>query len=181
MSIETNTKKSGKTMSDHFIYEKQIFHLEEAALIFLLVLSLIGIGITDFSPSDGFGYWLVMVLVFAVTAFFIAWRQSKNRPDNFQRLLYDQALHWPTNLLVVGGFFLVEQSGRVLLLILSLATMLDGLRVGWRFNLVGLFLGIAAVVAAYYKSHFLWLELLIAIVIVVISVLWEVWKLKQAK
>ena len=38
------------------ITDKKKFQLEEAVLILLLVLSLVGVGITDFSPADGFGY-----------------------------------------------------------------------------------------------------------------------------
>jgi len=55
---------------------------------------------------------------------------------------------------------------------LSLSTMLDGLRVGWRFSLVGLFLGVAAVVTVY-TPHFLWVELGIAILIVAATIFWE--------
>lgn len=169
------------------ITDKKKFQLEEAVLILLLILSLVGVGITDFSPADGFGYWLVMVAVFAVLAILIGWRQSKYHPEDFKIILREQALHWFTSLLVVGGAFMVEKSGRiqpeeaglVIVLILSLATMLDGLRVGWRFSLVGLFLGVSAVIAAY-TEHFLWIELLIAIGIVVLTILWEVWKAKRA-
>jgi len=47
---------------------------------------------------------------------------------------------------------------------------------------VGLFLGVSAVIAAFAVSrHFLWIELLIAIVIVAMSILWEVWKTKRAQ
>lgn len=165
---------------------KRRFHIEEAILIVLLILSLVGMGITDFSPADGFAYWLIMVLVFAVFAIVIGWLQSKQRADDFKTVLREQAIHWGTSLLVVGGAFLVEKSSRitpedaglVILLILSLATMLDGLRVGWHFSLVGLFLGCSAVIAAY-TEHFLWIELLIAIVIVVLTILWEFWREKR--
>lgn len=175
-------------MSENIINDKKFFHFEEAVLILLLILSLVGIGITDFSPADGFGYWLIMVAVFVICAIFIGWRQSKYHVEDFKIILRKQSLHWFTTLLVVGGAFLVEKSGRlhpedaglVILLILSLATMLDGLRVGWRFSVVGLFLGVSAVIAAF-TQHFLWIELLIAIVIVVMTILWEVWKAKRAQ
>lgn len=162
--------------------QKRRFHIEEALLVLLLILSLVGIGITDFSPADGYGYWIMMVLLFGLSAMIIGWLQSKHRSDDFKIILREQTMHWSASLLVVGGAFLILQSGRIaeaetgliILLILSLSTILDGLRVGWRFSLVGLFLGIAAVIAAY-SPHFLWIELGIAILIVTATVFWELW------
>ena len=56
--------------------------------------------------------------------------------------------------------------------------MLDGLRVGWRFSLVGLFLWVSAIIAAY-TQHFLWIELLIAIIIVSGTMAFEYWLEKK--
>ncbi len=172
---------------DILITEKRRFHIEEAILVLLLILSLVGIGIMDFSPADGYGYWLILVAVFCLFAMLIGWLQSKHRSDDFKLILREQLIHWTSSLLVVGGAFLIHQSGRIaeedagliILLILSLSTILDGLRVGWRFSLVGLFLGVAAVVSVY-TSHFLWIELGIAVLIVAATVLWELWIEKRA-
>jgi len=60
------------------IRHRRQFQLEEGLFILLLGLSLLCIGITNFSPDDGYGYWLGMVLVFAVLAVIISWIQSKN-------------------------------------------------------------------------------------------------------
>ncbi|MCL7421510.1 MAG: hypothetical protein M8364_11460 [Methylobacter sp.] len=173
---------------DNLITPQRRFHFEEAILVLLLILSLVGIGITDFSPADGFGYWIIMVFVFALFAILIGWLQSKHRIDDFKKILREQSLHWLTSLLVVGGAFLVQKSGQispegaglVILLILSLSTILDGLRVGWRFSLVGLFMGTSAVIASY-TEHFLWIEILIAIGIVLLTILWEYWTEKRAQ
>ncbi len=171
---------------DVLINERRKFQIEEAILVLLLILSLVGIGINDYSPADGYGYWIMMVFVFALFAIIIGWLQSKHRTDDFKSILLEQSIHWTTSLLVVAGAFLVQKAegnsdtGLVTLLILSLATVLDGLRVGWRFSLVGVFLGASAVIAAYTK-HFFWIELLIAIFIVMATILWEIWIEKQMK
>jgi hypothetical protein len=170
------------------VAEKKRFHIEEAILVLLLLLSLVGIGIMDFSPADGYGYWLILVVVFCLSAMIIGWLQSKHRSDDFKIILREQSMHWATSMLAVGGAFLIHQSGRIaeedaeliILLILSLSTILDGLRVGWRFSLVGLFLGVAAVVSVY-TPHFLWIELGIAILIVAVTIAWELWTEKRAQ
>jgi hypothetical protein len=172
---------------DYLIPPKRRFHFEEAILVLLLILSLVGIGINDFSPADGLGYWIIMVFVFVLFGILIGWLQSKHNIDDFKKIVREQSIHWLTSLIVVGGAFLVQKSGRidpesaglVILLILSLSTILDGLRVGWRFSLVGLFMGTSAVVAAY-TEHFLWIEILIAISIVLLTILWEYWMEKRA-
>ncbi|MCF6202298.1 MAG: hypothetical protein L3J59_01310 [Methylococcaceae bacterium] len=42
----------------------------------------------------------------------------------------------------------------VILLLLSLATMLDGLRIGWCFSQVGLYLGISSVIRCFLWSYY---------------------------
>lgn len=172
---------------EQFISEKRKFQIEEAILILLLILSLLGIGITDFSPDDGYGYWLLMVIVFGLFAILIAWLQSKQHDvDNFTQILKEQFMHWSTSLLIVGGAFLLQKSGQldeisaslVILLILSLATILDGIRIGWRFSLVGLFLGISAIVVAYFEN-FMLIDALIAIAIIALTIMWEIWITKR--
>lgn len=170
------------------INDDKKFYFEEAILILLLILALVGVGITDFSPSDGFLYWLIMAPVFAVSALLIGWLQSRFNPQNFRRILRAQALHWLAVLMTIIGAFMVEKSGRiqpqdaglVILLMLSLAIMLDGMRVGWRFSLVGLFLGVSAVIAAY-TVHFWWIGLLIALLLVAITILWQIWQTKRGQ
>lgn len=169
------------TNSDEGIMSKKIkFQVEEGILIFLLLLSLLGIGITHFSPADGYWYWIIMIIVFAIFAIAIGWLQSKQNEISFKNLLYEQAFHWGSCMLVVGAMFTLLHSdhltshntGLIILLILSLATFLDGQRVGWRFSLVGLFLGISAILVSHFK-HFMWMEAALVILIVYGTVMWE--------
>ena len=60
----------------------------------------------------------------------------------------------------------------------ELARALDGMRVGWRFRLIGLFLGFSAVIPTY-TEHFFWLEVVIAVVIIVLTLLWEIWSTRK--
>ncbi len=171
-----------------YISEKRKFQVEEAILIFLLILSVAGIAITDYSPDDGYGYWIMMVFVFGIFAITIAWSQSQHLEGEFKEIVKEHSMHWTATLIVVGGAFLLQKSGQltadsaslVILLLLSLATILDGLRIGWRFSLVGVFLGSSAVIGAFYEP-FLWIDIGIAVGIVIFSFLWGGWKTKRAK
>ena len=160
--------------------ENKRHKLEDAILIILLFLSLAGVAITDYSASDGYGYWLIMVFVFAFFAILTAWIQSKHTNREFADIVKHQSMHWLTTLLAVGGGFMLQKSGHlspeaacfVILLLLSLASMLDGLRIGWRFSLVGLYLGTSSVIGAFYTPH-MWIDVVIAIIIVVASLFGE--------
>ena len=175
-------------LKDTEITAKKRFYAEEVILILMLILSLIGVRITDYSPVDGYGYWMIMVFVFAFFAMTIAWRQSRHRVTDFKKILREQSVHWFTSLLVVEGVFSLqktehltqEDTGLVIMMILAQSTILDGLRVGWRFSLVGIFLGVSAIIAAN-THHFFWIELIIAIVIVISTILVEVWQGKRAQ
>ncbi len=172
---------------EQFISNKRKFQVEEAILIFLLFLSVVGISITDFSPDDGYGYWIIMAFVFALFAILIAWLQSKHRPGDFKEIVKHQCLHWATTLLVVGETLLLQKSGHigsessvlVILLLLSLATILDGLRIGWRFSLLGLFLGFSSVIAAFFE-FFLLINIIVAILIIFFTFLAEYLITKRA-
>jgi len=160
--------------------EKRKYGIENAILIFLLFLSLVGVAITDYSADDGYGYWLIMVFVFSFFAILTAWLQSKHTNREFADIVKHQSLHWSSTLLVVGGGFMLQKSGHltpdaacfVILLLLSLASMLDGLRIGWRFSMVGLFLGVSSVIGAFYTAH-MWIDVIFVICIIAVTLFGE--------
>lgn len=158
--------------------------IDEIVLISLLILSLVGMGITHFSPQESFMYWLAMIFVFGIAAMISGGWQAKEKGHVSGHLLKDllvlQSLHWLGALLTVLAIFILLQSGRmssetaglVILLVLGLSTFLDGIRIGWRYSLAGIYLGTAAVLAAVVKN-FLPLLILLSIAMVAGTVYWE--------
>jgi len=164
------------------------FYTEEPILILLIILSLVGVRITDYSPIDGYAYWMIMVFVFAFFSIIIGWLQSRQRITDFKKILREQSIHWFTSLLVVEGVSLLqktdhmtrENAALVIMMDLAQSTILDGLRVGWRFSVVGVFLGVSAIIAAHWQ-HFFWIELFIAILIVAGTIMVQSWLEKRVK
>lgn len=158
--------------------------VDEIVLIVLIVLCLLGVGFTHFAPQESFMYWLVMILVFGIAAMISAWGQAQEkghvRGQLLKDLLFQQSLHWVGSLLTVLGVFVMLQTGRmgsetaglVILLILALATFLDGIRIGWRYSLAGIYLGVTAVVATVVKN-FMPLLIVIGVVVVGATLYWE--------
>ncbi|GAB6067351.1 hypothetical protein JCM13664_06690 [Methylothermus subterraneus] len=153
--------------------------LDEAVLIVLLLLSLGGAAISAFSAQDDYVYWLGMIPLFWLGAILSSWAQAgaDDEAQTFRRLLWIELLHWGGTLAaVIGVFFLryLQLLGDtaavlVMLLILALSAYLNGIRIGWRFSLLGVFLGVTAMLAAYVQQ-FLPLAALLAVALIVFSI-----------
>jgi hypothetical protein len=162
--------------------QKRHFSIEETVFIVMMLLSLLGIVITDFSQHDGYGYWMFMVLVFGILSIFVSWLQAKTRQSDIREIVRIQSLHWLQTLLIVGASSLLNKSGDiseisaslVILLMLALATMLDGMRIGWQFSLLGFFLAACALIVAYVDA-FIWACSALALLVVAATLLWGYW------
>jgi len=145
--------------------------IEEVVFYLIILLSLVGVAITDYAPTQSWAYWLFMVLVLCASAIVIEKTLLQRKDISFSKLLITQLIHWGVTLLAIilsfafvqTGRMTYEGSGLVILLILALATILDGYHVGWRFYLLGIFLGISAILAAYLEE-FIGILLVIAVV-----------------
>ncbi len=175
-----------QTESEEPLPQIRHFGLEQAVFILMLLLSLLGMVITDFSRHDGYGYWLFMVLVFGLLSIFVSWLQSKSGEIDFGNIVKEQVSHWLLTLLVVAAAFLVQKSGQldensaslVILLLLSMATMLDGRRIGWQFTLIGFYLTASAIIIAFVDA-FIWACSGLGATIIIGTFLWNKWVIKH--
>jgi hypothetical protein len=164
--------------------------IEEIILIIMVIFCLAGVAVTDFSPEDAFIYWLVMIFVFGFSAIIAGWNNAKRHYDPagegnaVKALLKVQFFHWLGSFVSViclfsfvqAGHLSQEGAGLMVLLILGLTTYLDGIRIGWRFCLTGIYLVTAAVVANFVKSFMVWLFVLAVLIIVM-----TIWREKRKK
>lgn len=142
---------------------KQHFAIEQGVFLLMMAISLIGIVIFSFSKLDGYAYWLFMVLVFGVLSIFVSKLQSKTKNIDFTDIVKEQGLHWLQTLIVVMISSLLHKSEQlsdvgaslVILLLLALATMLDGMRIGWQFTVLGFFLAFCTLIIAFVESFLL--------------------------
>jgi hypothetical protein len=157
---------------------KRLFGLYEIILIVLILLAIIGIGITDFSPADSHLYWFAMVPVFAGACLILEWSRARGKGQKWTTIVRSQLLLWLGLLLAVRLVYLLlhtgrldnENTGLIILLLLALTTFFAGIHLGWRLFIVGIFLGLA-LIGATYLEEFVWIFLFIAIVVVAIFIL----------
>jgi len=154
-------------------------HRSEIILGLLILLSAVGIGVTDFSPKQGFWYWAAMVPVFGALSIFTALMRERPESATSTLVVRQQILHW---LALLGAVYLVfllvhagrmnnEAAGLMVLIALALTAFLSGVYSDWRFCIVGAVLaGIAA--GAAFVERVLWMLLIPGMVVLVLGALW---------
>jgi len=156
--------------------------------MFLLVLAVIGVGITDYSPADAHRYWLFMIFICAAVAILGTLMQARgeDRRMNLSRL-WVQLLHWGaciaavlmTYALIHNGRLNNADAGLVILMLLSLSVFLDGAHLGRHFYLLGFFLGMMTLLMAYLEE-FIWIILIISVFMTLIAIYWDRYSAQRA-
>ena len=148
-----------------------------AVFILLIVLSLGGVAIMEYSVKYGSYYWLAMAVIFGAASVGMAWHVPV--PEGTSRWYFArrQILHWLT---LVGGILLVfflqrtetmepADSGLMALLMLTLTTILAGVHFQWRMAVLGGMLAVAFV-ASVLVDRFFWVMLVVTVVLVAMDI-----------
>lgn len=149
----------------------------------LVLLALIGVVVTNISPVNAHGFWVLMLVVYACTATYYGRNSASSLDGGLGGFVGKQVIHWGGSLtavlcvyaLVRTGTVNYEQAGTMILLILALATFLAGSHVGWRFYILGAFLALITVIMAYVERY-LWLIVVIVCLILGAVYLWTRYK-----
>jgi hypothetical protein len=123
----------------------------------MIVVATVAVAWTDLRPQSSPLVWRSVALLYTGIAIWRVW--AKGGADRWRRTGI-QLLHWLVFLLAM---FIVEvpvvfdalndiSKGILLLLLLGLATFLDGLYVDWRFCIVGALLGAGVVAVAFFNQ-----------------------------
>ena len=154
--------------------------VEAASLTAALILSIIGIGITDFKPLVSYRYWGAMTLILAMSGIIIGWARQQREGKPVRAMLMTQIVHWAATLGAVGGILVLLLSGRlnyentglVILITLGLSTFLDGYRVSWSFSAIGVMMFITALLGAYVEQY-VWILLIVIICTALVIIILE--------
>jgi len=174
------------TIQDKVLTQPNIFHhpdgwfhrlvVSEAILSLLLALSFIGVAYTDIAGERSLNFWLWMIPIFALASIILEWsRYTRGKIDGFH-FIRQQVLHWTAVFIAIKLIFILIHIGRlpnnaaafVLMTIMSLSTFLAGIYTGWRFIVLGVFIALATIFAAYLEAY-VWILIPIAILIIVVG------------
>jgi hypothetical protein len=169
-----------QTVEDNVTRHWKIY-LEEYIFIGLILLSLVGVFISDFSPIITFWFWLTMIPLFGATAILSAWSHGLESNVSVTRLILTQIIHWggaiialvTTYSLWATGRFTDEHTGYIILLLLALTTFTAGVHAGWRFYIAGIFLFVGGIITTHVREY-IWVLLLVLMVpLAIFGIVWE--------
>jgi hypothetical protein len=131
----------------------------------MLVLALIGMGVTESREDGGWEYWIFLVLIYGLVSVVLAWRRAKRKGESAWRMIHKHVLHWIGALITLKILFLLEKTdimsreavSDVSVIILALSCYLAGVHLQWMFLLLGIFVGIMAITLAYTEQYIIWL------------------------
>ncbi len=145
-------------------------------VLFLVLLGLAGLGLTDFAPEKAEWYWVLMLPVFGLVGM---WMTAGHRKEG-QKLwpaIRTQVYHWLGFLIAIKLMFLLvhtgtldrNASGLVSLILLFLTTFYGGLIYHKLYLLVSALLAVAVVVCSYVEEY-MWILLVSLLVMILILI-----------
>jgi hypothetical protein len=131
----------------------------------LLALALVGMGLTQTAQGGGALYWLILLWIYASYSLLRAWLQAKELHKSIWPEIHLHLFHWLGALVALHIVFVLERhdilardaASDVSLVVLALASYLAGLHFERLFILIGIILGIMAVIGAFAEQYTLWL------------------------
>ena len=140
--------------------------------VFLMIVSIGGVAVMDFSESYAFWYWLATCVIFAATSIGVAWQDSLHSTEERSPQVRRQLVHWSLITIGILMVFLLERmehldprsGGLIALLVLTIGTLLAGVHFFWRMSLLGLLL-LFTFVAAVFAEQFFWIMLVPGVVL----------------
>ena len=183
MKNEQNNIEETLETSERF---KSKYSIERILLAVVFILAMFGVGVTDYAPLQSLNYWGVMTVILAISGLIMGWSKARHLGKPVLQTLRVQIIHWLATGVAVIGIFLLLKAGRlnyegtglVLLIVLGLATFLDGYRLNAFFSFVGILIFILAIAAAYIEEY-LWVLLIVMFILGAAGFIWERYKFKK--
>ncbi len=158
--------------------------------IIMLALAFLGMVVTDIRTVGGWDYWKWMVPVYAILALWLSWYVKRKQQTVSPITIWHEVLHWAG---LICAIFLVSHlvqlgtisrfiAGIFHLILLSLAVFLAGIYIESIFLLIGVILGVFALLTAtlvQYMYVFIIPIIIAAVLVMAISVWISHKKFKQ--
>lgn len=127
----------------------------------MLLLAFLGIAITDVHKTGGWDYWKWMVPVYAILALWLSWYVKRQAQTVSPITVWHELLHWSGLMLAVyiSSFYVHLgtisrfNAGLFDLTLISLGVFLAGIYIEKTFLLIGIVLGLFAMVMAFFIQY----------------------------
>ncbi len=140
----------------------------------LLILSIIGVAFTQIWPTQSHYYWFGLFAVFCVIFVFIDTQRAANTGFSVAMLM-----QWLTTIVALGIVYLMIETGVInhdqaalfSILLLALSVVISGIKLGFRFVLIGLYLFTIVALIAYLEEFIIPL-LILAFIALIVEAFW---------
>lgn len=151
---------------------KKQYHVRTWIFCAMLVLALVGMGLTMSLDHGGWEFWAFLLAFYGGVSVFWAWQRAKQKREPVWRMVRAQVLHWSSVLVIYAILMLFERTeiinrqaaSNVALLVLALACFLAGVHFEWTFLLVGIVLAIMVVALGYVEQYVVWIIMIPVII-----------------
>ena len=143
------------------------WHVVLIVALVMVGLSLVGFALTNYAPDNASWFWVLVLPGFAAIAIWHTWKSVRSDGKTNWPVLRKQIYHWIAFFIAIKIMFVLIYTGNisgrggglVALLLMALTCTLVGVSFDWLFIFVGVLLGIAVLVAAWFQEY-VWLVLL---------------------
>jgi|GEM_PF-2272841 len=149
----------------------------------LLILSIIGVAFTQVWPMQSHYYWFGLFAVFCVIFVFIDTKRADD-PGFSSAML----MQWLTTIVALAIVYLMIETGVInhdqaalfSILLLALSVVLSGIKLGFRFVLIGLYLFTIVALIAYLEEFIVPL-LILAFFALIVEAFWIHKRIKASR
>ena len=153
--------------------------LQFYALCGMLVLALIGMGLSQTLVKGVWWYWLFVVVIYAALGLWRSTRKANKKDQAVRELIGRELGHWVILLAFLALVFLLERqeiidrqaSSDVALLLLALTCCLAGVHFDWLLMVVGIVLTIMVVAMSTLKQYSIALWVIMILVAILAATL----------
>ncbi|TWU45076.1 hypothetical protein Q31b_02470 [Novipirellula aureliae] len=145
--------------------------LQFGVLCGMLVLALIGMGLSQALEQRAWWYWLFVVITYAVLGLWRSIRKAKRAGDGLRNLISRELAHWSVLLVFLGVLAVLERkeiisresSSDFALLLLAFSCCLAGIHFDWLLLIMGVVLTVMLVAMATLEQYtiVLWIVMIV--------------------
>ena len=152
------------TLRQEFFPISRSWKVGSAVAVAMVLLALVGVGLTRASREIAPTYWVCLVPIYAASSIATEWARGRQPGKLAWSEAGRQVLHWLAIAAALGLDFLIRSTGEEsgvaagmnALLLLALGCFLAGIHGEWLFSLVGVLLTVALIILAKAEEY-IWL------------------------
>ncbi len=147
-----------------FFHAHRSWLVSSVVAAIMVMLALLGVGLTTASSSAAPTYWISLVPFFGLLCVGVAWNRARNTGKTGWNMVWRQIFHWLGIGVALGVDFYIRQNGQEsgvgaglnAMLLLAVGCYLAGVHLDWLFAIVGILLSIVLVILTK-ADQYLWL------------------------